>query len=114
MGQRFFKIRKHFFVIGRYPASTGNAGPLKNGIDAIFIHQATGDYFELQYPHRPQNQITAQYRSEYLNGSFFSELLQSFVQLFDFERITYADTAENFRYLLFSLPLLPASFQHTG
>ena len=96
-GAGILKIIQHFFIFATYPARTADAGSFENCIDAIFIEQAARDNFKLQNTYRAQHQIGIIDWFKNLHRALFTELLQTFVQLLDFEWIADAHGAEKVR-----------------
>ena len=92
----FFKLCQFFLVVARYPARRPDGCVVEHGFYAVFVGQPRGNNFKLQHADRAQNQIRAAHGFEDLYRTFFAELLQTFLQLLDFQRVFDADAAEQF------------------
>jgi hypothetical protein len=84
------------FVGEGQPARSVDVGRLEDGIDLVLGLQALGDDLELQSADRAEQQRAAGEVFEDLDGAFFAEFLQAFLQLLALQRIAQAGDAEEF------------------
>ena len=86
-------VRPAFLRESQIHAVGGEVGEVAACVDGEI---ACIGFFKLRHADRAQNQICATHRFEDLYRAFFAKLLQTFLQLLDFQRIFDADAAEQF------------------
>ncbi len=77
------------------PARSVDVGRFENRIDFVFVAQALGNDLELEHPDGSEQHLPA-FKLEHLNRPFFTQFLQTFLQLLGFERVAQAGSAEQF------------------
>ena len=68
-----------------------------HAIHFVFILQAKRHNLELQHADCPHNQIIITQRHEHLSRSFFGQLGETFLKLFELERVFQPNPFEQFR-----------------